>query len=42
MNYLIAAYGVTAVSLAAYTLHLVRERLRARESASRARETNNG
>jgi hypothetical protein len=42
VSYLIAAYGVTGVALVAYSVYLVRERVRARESRPRARETNNG
>ena len=42
MSYLLAAYGVTAVSLLAYAAQLARERARARKQASQARETNNG
>ena len=42
MSYLIAAYGVTGVALVTYSVYLLRERVRARESPPRVRETNNG
>lgn len=38
MNYLIAAYGITAVTLIAYGIHLVRERA----ALSRGQKSNRG
>jgi len=38
MSYLLAAYGVTVITLALYGIHLSRERRR----LSRARKTKNG
>jgi heme exporter protein CcmD len=42
MNYVLAAYGITGIVLAAYAVQLLRERLRVRKSLPRSRETNNG
>jgi hypothetical protein len=42
VSYAIAAYGITALSLALYTLHLHRERERERKTLERSQESNNG
>lgn len=42
MSYVVAAYGVTAVTLVLYAIHLVRERARERKTLAAGQESNNG
>ncbi len=42
MSYVIAAYGVTAVTLVLYALHLQRSRARELKTLGQSQETNNG
>ena len=42
MSYVIAAYGVTGLTLAFYALHLVRERAQQRKTLAGTQESNNG
>ena len=42
MSYVIAAYGVTGVTLVFYAFYLFRERSRERKTLDRTQETNNG
>lgn len=42
MSYVIAAYGVTALTLFAYALQLQRMRMRERKTLDETQESNNG
>ena len=42
MSYVIAAYGVTGITLVLYAVHLLRERARARKTLVATQESNNG
>lgn len=42
MSYVIAAYGVTALTLVAYALHLQRARANERKTLAGTQESNNG
>lgn len=42
MSYVLAAYGVTAITLVLYALHLQRARARERKTLDRGQESNNG
>ena len=42
MSYVIAAYGVTVVTLVSYALYLLRERARERKTLDATQESNNG
>ncbi len=42
MSYVIAAYGVTALTLGGYALYLLRARAREQKTREPGQETNNG
>ena len=42
MSYALAAYGITALCLALYTLHLTLQLRRERKTLERTQESNNG
>jgi heme exporter protein CcmD len=42
VSYVIAAYGITGLTLVLYASYLVRERARTRKTLARTQETNNG
>jgi heme exporter protein CcmD len=42
VSYVIAAYGITALTLGVYALHLFRTRAKERKTLARTQESNNG
>jgi len=42
MSYVVAAYGITALTLGLYALHVLRTRARERKTLAPSQESNNG